>query len=85
MKELKIYSGHIRNWKKLCSLLEVDETLPREKREEQLILRAYEKWNSQMGLYIQGIFSFAFISLLGTAIMILFVGVPNLDLVWLTN
>ena len=28
----------------------------------------------------QGIFSFVFISLLGTAIMILFVGIPNLDL-----
>lgn len=28
----------------------------------------------------QGIFSFIFISLLGTAIMILFVGIPNLDL-----
>ncbi|MBE6749912.1 MAG: asparagine synthase (glutamine-hydrolyzing) [Ruminococcaceae bacterium] len=59
MKELKIYSGHIRNWKELCIALGVDNELPREKREEEIILKAYEKWGGEMGLHIHGMFSFA--------------------------
>lgn len=59
MKELKAYSGHIRNWKALCSELGVDTSLTRERREEEIIIRAYEKWGSEMGLHIYGMFAFA--------------------------
>ena len=59
MKELKAYSGHIRNWKALCGELGVDTSLSRERREEEIIIRAYEKWGSEMGLHIYGMFAFA--------------------------
>ncbi len=59
MLVLKTYSGHIRNWKELCEELKVDSTLPREKREENLIISAYEKWGGEMALHIHGMFAFA--------------------------
>ena len=42
MIELKVYSGHIRNWKALCAELQVDLKLKREKREEEIIKKAYQ-------------------------------------------
>ena len=59
MIELKVYSGHIRNWKALCSELQIDFTHSREKREEEIIKKAYLKWGKEMGLRIYGMFSFA--------------------------
>ena len=59
MLELKTYCGHIRNWKALCSELSVDSTLERDKREKEIIIKAYKKWNSEMGLHIHGMFSLA--------------------------
>ncbi len=59
MLHLQHYSGHIRNWKALCEELKLDGTLPREAREESIILAAYEKWGGEMGLHIHGMFSFA--------------------------
>ena len=38
MLKLKNYSGHIRNWKELCTKLNIDTTLSREAREEAIIL-----------------------------------------------
>lgn len=59
MALLKTYSGHIRNWKELCNTLQIDASLPRREREEQIILAAYKKWGGDMGLRLHGMFSFA--------------------------
>lgn len=59
MIELKVYSGHIRNWKALCEELGLDPSLPRAKREEEIIKASYLKWGDEMGLRIHGMFSFA--------------------------
>ena len=42
MITLKEYRGHIRNWETLCTELEIDPTLTREKREEEILIKAYE-------------------------------------------
>ena len=52
------YRGHIRNWKQLCGELETD-LLPRDEREKQIILKAYEKWGHDMANHIYGMFAFA--------------------------
>lgn len=59
MLELKKYSGHIRNHKSLCEELGVDTALPREQKEEQIIIAAYKKWGSDMANHIYGMFAFA--------------------------
>lgn len=59
MLDLKVYSGHIRNWKALCTELDIDLSLSREKREEEIIKKSYLKWGKEMGLHIYGMFSFA--------------------------
>ena len=59
MLHLKSYSGHIRNHKALCDELSIEKGLTREKREEEIIIKAYEKWGSEMGTKIYGMFSFA--------------------------
>ena len=59
MLHLKSYSGHIRNHKALCEELFIEKGLPREKREEEIIIKAYEKWGKEMGLHLHGMFSFA--------------------------
>ena len=56
---LKKYSGHIRNHKSLCEQLGVDANLPREEKEEQILIAAYEKWGGDMANHIYGMFSFA--------------------------
>lgn len=59
MYTLKCYSGHIRNHKALCDELKIEKDLSRKEREEQIIIKAYEKWGDQMGLHIYGMFAFA--------------------------
>ncbi|MBR3535111.1 MAG: asparagine synthase (glutamine-hydrolyzing) [Oscillospiraceae bacterium] len=59
MKELKTYRGHIRNWKELCTFLGIDTSLSREKREEEIILKGYEKWGDSIADHLYGMFAFA--------------------------
>ena len=58
MLHLKHYSGHIRNHKALCKELNISP-LPREAREEAIILAAYKKWGTEMANHIYGMFAFA--------------------------
>ena len=59
MVTIREYRGHIRNWKALCEELGADSTLPREKRESELIVRAYEKWGKDIADHLYGMFAFA--------------------------
>lgn len=59
MTEIKAYRGHIRNWDKLCSELDIVKNLSRDEREKQIILKAYEKWGYDMAEHIYGMFAFA--------------------------
>ena len=56
---LKTFSGHIRNWYNLCDLLGIDKNLSRAKREEKILIKAYEMWGFDMGNHLHGMFSFA--------------------------
>ena len=53
------YSGHIRNWKELCKELVIEDTLGREAREEQILIKAYECWGTDMAAHIRGMYAFA--------------------------
>ncbi len=44
MIKVKEYRGHIRNWKVLCGELGIAQSLSREAREEQILIKAYEAW-----------------------------------------
>lgn len=59
MIKVQEYRGHIRNWKALCKELGIPSTLPREKREEEILVRAYETWGYHMADHIYGMFAFA--------------------------
>lgn len=59
MITLKEYIGHIRNWKALCQELGISQNLTREEREQQIIIKAYEKWAGDMANHIYGMFAFA--------------------------
>ena len=59
MIKIQEYRGHIRNWKALCEELGIGSMLSREAREEQIIVRAYEKWGCHMADHIYGMFAFA--------------------------
>jgi len=56
---VKEYSGHIRNWKSLCQRLDIDSSLPREQREKEILVKAYETWGYHMADYMYGMFAFA--------------------------
>lgn len=56
---IKEYRGHIRNWESLCAELGIDPSLIREKREEEILVKAYEKWGHDMADHIYGMFAFA--------------------------
>lgn len=58
MAEIREYRGHIRNWKDLCAELGIDSSLPREKRETEIIAKAYDKWGRTMADHIYGMFAF---------------------------
>ncbi len=59
MIKVKEYSGHIRNWEKLCNELQIDKSLSRERREEAILIKSYQKWKNDMANHIHGMFSFA--------------------------
>ena len=59
MTEVKIYRGHIRNWECLCEELKIDKTLSREKREEEILIKAYEAWGFDMTDHMHGMFAYA--------------------------
>ena len=56
---LKTYVGHIRNHKNLCAELGIDPSLPRDKKEQEIIIAAYKKWGGDMANHIYGMFAFA--------------------------
>ena len=57
--ELRCFSGYIRNYKKLCAQLGLDDSLPREKREEAIIRSAYAEWGLGLTSHLCGAFVFA--------------------------
>lgn len=59
MIELKEYRGHIRNWRALCAELGLSTELSRREREEQIIVKAYEKWGFDLAEHFYGMFAFA--------------------------
>lgn len=59
MIEIREYRGHIRNWRDLCSELNVDPALSRTERELALITSAYEKWRHDIADHLYGMFAFA--------------------------
>lgn len=59
MIKIKEYNGHIRNWNALCKELEINDSLPREKREEEILKKAYKAWGYDMANHMHGMFAFA--------------------------
>ena len=59
MNSIIDYRGHIRNWKQLCEELEIADSLIREEREREIVLKAYEKWGHDVADHIYGMFAFA--------------------------
>ena len=59
MIKIEEYRGHIRNWRALCGELALDDALPREEREKQIIWSAYQKWGKDMANHMHGMFAFA--------------------------
>lgn len=53
------YRGHIRNWEALCTELNIDKSLSREDRENEILVKAYEKWGHDMAAHMHGMFAFA--------------------------
>lgn len=58
MNSIIDYRGHIRNWKQLCEELEIADSLAREEREREIVLKAYEKWGHDVADHIYGMFAF---------------------------
>jgi len=58
MVEIKSYSGHIRNHKALCNELGIQDGLSREVREQEIIVKGYEKWGYSLPEHIYGMFAF---------------------------
>lgn len=59
MIKVKEYRGHIRNWESLCQELGIDKSLSREEREQEILVKAYEKWGYDMADHMHGMFAFA--------------------------
>lgn len=56
---VKEYRGHIRNWEALCKELEIDSSLSREAREQEILVKAYAAWGREMADHMYGMFVFA--------------------------
>ena len=59
MIKVQEYRGHIRNWEALCERLGIAIDLPREEREETILIKAYETWGYEMADHMHGMFAFA--------------------------
>ena len=59
MLELKVYRGHIRNWRELCEELGVSTEISAKEREKAIILKGYEKWGTDISAHLYGMFAFA--------------------------
>ena len=59
MIEISDYSGHIRNWRRLCEELNINVSLKREEREAEIIKKAYIEWGKEMGNHLHGMFAFS--------------------------
>ena len=57
MATLLEYRGHIRNWETLCAELGVDPESEAKKREEEILIAAYEKWGADMPNHLYGMFA----------------------------
>ena len=58
MVQVRYYSGYIRNFKKLCEELGITP-LNREQREEQILIKGFAKWGTQLPMHLFGAFAFA--------------------------
>ena len=58
MMKLIEYRGHIRNYRELCSELDIDSTLSREQRESEIITKGYEKCGSALPDKLYGMLAF---------------------------
>ncbi len=56
--QLLEYRGHIRNWGRLCDTLQIDKMLSRDARERELLIKAYQKWGTEIGNHLYGMFCF---------------------------
>lgn len=59
MIKIQEYKGHIRNWEALCKELQIDASLSRENREEEILRKAYDTWGYNMANHMHGMFAFA--------------------------
>ena len=59
MVQVRYFSGYIRNFKKLCDELGIELPLSREKREEQIVIKGFEKWGVKLTEHLFGAFAFA--------------------------
>ena len=59
MIELKCYRGHIRNWAELCEKISVDPSLPREKRETEILTKGFALFGTALPQHLRGMFAFA--------------------------
>jgi len=56
---IRYFSGYIRNWRSLCKELSVLELLDKKERENQILEKAYVKWDMSMMEHIYGMFAIA--------------------------
>ena len=59
MIQVEEYRGHIRNWKALCSELQISGALPREEREKEILAKGYAAWGAALPDHLYGMFAFA--------------------------
>ncbi len=55
--QIRYLSAYIRNWRDLCDELDIPLTLSREEREQEIIRKAYAKWQLQMTQHLYGMFA----------------------------
>ena len=59
MIRIRYFSGYIRNFRHLCDELGVKLPLSREQREEQILIKGFEKWGTDIPMHLYGAFAFA--------------------------
>lgn len=57
--QIRYFSGYIRNYKKLCAELNVALPLSRDEREQQILIKGFEKWGTDIPMHLYGAFAFA--------------------------